>query len=296
MHRHLLWLALAACAAEAPPVAVESNTLGVARIAIEHTSDGPERTLAIHGFDASGGELATLALRTGAIRYTPEPDVMPAERTFGTELTVNVAGDERGTYSKVTPATYAHDVGRYFGASPKALAFLAIPTVARELRDEAGFVLAPAAAEAADQTYTAYQGWGAQFRSDRPTAAQACYTAGDAFTRNTVHVVSSTQISYRFAYDQGYVCRNSNGTTGCTNAGCYYGPCGFANPSPYNGSGYPVVVAAWQYNEFIGYWTTCEGSFAQTPQTPQFADVTPTCNCTGCNADGSATPAGCTHW
>src|SRR5580704_16649224 len=102
----MLW-AVAACQnrGDTRGVPVEANDLGITHVEIQHGEQNYDRMLTIYGLDANDQEIAVSTLRTGMVLYTPEPDLIPAGWSAGTDLEAAVGTD---TFSSITPDRDPH--------------------------------------------------------------------------------------------------------------------------------------------------------------------------------------------
>jgi hypothetical protein len=260
-------------------VEVEDNALHIARVSVERTNNGALVTM--RGFDIDDHEVGFASLRIGEVKYSYDPGVAPDEASVGSELVVSV-GEDRTTV--VTPDLQRHVQGPFDKRS--LTGFVTLDPVRAELAT-AGIELStePTFGTPVEQGETAYtyymEGQNCNARLFPSSMGQCAQS-----TSSTMRTISSQYypdqthtIIFRFYI--GAVCRKSDGSTGCGPGNpCAYGPCGGYN----------------NYESF-GYVEKSNGTNVSVESNynwPFWDPISNQCTCTGCNTDGTATPAGCT--
>jgi hypothetical protein len=222
----VLCLAAAGCSTSAVDETeianVEQNELGIARIKVEHRLQGSDRILDVRGLDASGDEVASATLRTGMVRYSPDPDLMAPGWSAGTELTISAGID---TASFVSPDRLPHEVRT---PDETALAtFVSLRAVANEIQQEAGIRFS-AVQNTDEVAFVAGNCAGWNFPTANGNPSQCCQDGSNHWFKigggsNINKLGFRTVNPMGGAY--GGTCRGSDGVALCTGIGCTYGPC-----------------------------------------------------------------------
>jgi len=289
----ILLATLGACASDGVEVLpAESNDIGVAQVEISHVFGGDD-TLVVRALDVRGSEVVAARLRTGVVSYSPEPDAVPAQSSYGRELLLAMDGFVHPAI--VNPSLHQMTLPPEIVDEPKLRSFLRIPTVASALAASGiGFTSSPAGA---DTPYLLGGGGttcaGNKFPNNVANPKQCCQETGG----QTTHVLGGTGTTLARRIYYPFACRFADQTTGCVDTQCVIGPCkGFkawSHPQgkvwhPFSGDGYYSNTCAW--DDLAGnYWP-----YPWTAE-PTWAGTTATCTCTGCLANGTPTPIGCAN-
>src|SRR4029079_8427597 len=119
-------------------------------------------------FGKDDAELASLALRTGTVNYTPD-DLLAPEPQLGTELSVSVGGRALG--SVVTPQLLPHV---QMLPVPVADPFLMLDAVARAGRDESAIELRPSMNKSLGEAAYETNCVGNLFQTNKGNPSQCC--------------------------------------------------------------------------------------------------------------------------
>ena len=283
---------------------VEANTIGVSYVTIDRSTTDKGRTLVIRGFDAQEREVGSATLFTGKIfnKYDENPF---GQWVDGSRLTFTAGGESQPFEAA---DLRAHSIAEPL--SPALASFSRIEAVAAEIEKEAQIrfdrvVLPTTPAATPDKAYY----WGCT-NSRFPTSAgnplSCCEfsSPGNESTSDLAFHIPArnpNQISVRSFLNSHAVCRNSDGTTGCT-SNCTYGPCGATMATPHGGSNLRIF-ASYYYAPYgwCGYDTEATGGTDAWPEEyddpyygkPMMPGIVATCGCTSCASDGTPMPAGC---
>jgi len=274
----LVWVGCAS--SQSDLIDVEQNELGVTHVEIARSTAGGERMLEIRGLDAGGFELAVLRLRTGTVYYGEENAQTHESGATGTELAITVADL---TATAVTPDLYPHPLNPMFDGADQ---FVRLAAVSAELEREAGISVVVPVANDDETAYGTSSGTcPASYMRTTPLAKSCCFDPSSSVGGNTFHIDQATnRVVTRAHNPYGTKCKASNGTGTCSGTGCFYGPCGFANPVFFTGTGTPRVFM--EPNPSTG-WTggsNCKWGFNTYNPAPiqLVGDVTGTCAATTC--------------
>jgi hypothetical protein len=285
---------LAACSTapsdELARVPVESNGLGVSSIAIDHRIQNQNTLLEIRGFDNSGKEIAIATLRTGRVRYSAEPGLIPDESSsLGTELRLSV-GEDRG-FALVTPDLMPHEVAEPPRAS--LASFIRLREVAARLAEEAGIRFVQADTHGDDRATTCSS---CRFPTNLGAPLRCCQQG-----QLTWHIPPNAP--NRVAQRQfALACRQSNGISTKCGVGsnpfvpCAYGPCGARADWIHDGSNPAMVFFPTSQPTVCGYdaSNTSDQFFFPEPFTnqPLYPGVAPSCPYRACLVDGTPVEEG----
>ena len=288
MKQLALALLFVGCSTSDRTIMVENNALGIRYVEI--VDDDP---LAIDAYGDGDVVLGHLSLRTGGVRYTIEPGAIAPQELAGSELSIRVAGE---TFADVTPGVEPHRVTRML---PRLIeAFVSLAPVADAVQRAAGITFATRSHTAETPYYqmdcSGYTGF---FRAGVSVSGCMVTSWGGSQYETRVANPSTNQIIIRGG-GQYPSCRTSGGSSACSGAGCYYGPCGFSNwQSPSGSSGH--VFEWYDGLDWLASSDNGSGWYENAPYgsnntTGAYSGISGgTCTCSDCD-NGTPTPSGCT--